>query len=383
MRALLLALAQKGNPKGGRAMEFEEKLASLAAKIRQQKSAIQTEEATKTAFVMPFIQSVLGYDVFNPLEVVPEFTADVGTKKGEKVDYAILKEGEIQILIESKKIGEPLNINHASQLFRYFHVTNARISILTNGQVYKFFTDLDAPNKMDEKPFLELDLLDIDDHAVPELQKLTKSAFDVDSIISAAGELKYVGQIKRVLAAQFSQPDEDFVRFFASRVYEGIITQKVREQFAQLTRKAASQFLSDQINERLKSAITGNSQPILVTQAQVGQPAIDAQSEPEEKDRVVTTAEEIEGYTIVKAIVRAEVDVKRIAARDTQSYFGILLDDNNRKPIARLHFNRAQKYLGTFDADKTETRHPIETLDDIFAHADALRTTAKSYDAPE
>lgn len=87
-------------------MEFEEKLASLAAKIRQQKSAIQTEEATKTAFVMPFIQSVLGYDVFNPLEVVPEFTSDIGTKKGEKVDYAILKEGEIQILIESKKVGE-------------------------------------------------------------------------------------------------------------------------------------------------------------------------------------------------------------------------------------------------------------------------------------
>ncbi|ERH50966.1 type I restriction endonuclease [Ectopseudomonas toyotomiensis] len=364
-------------------MEFEEKLASLAAKIRQQRSAIQTEEATKTAFVMPFIQSVLGYDVFNPLEVVPEFTADVGTKKGEKVDYAILKDGEIQILIESKKIGEPLNINHASQLFRYFHVTNARISILTNGQVYKFFTDLDAPNKMDEKPFLELDLLDIDDHAIPELQKLTKSAFDVDSIISAAGELKYVGQIKRVLASQFSQPDEDFVRFFASRVYEGIITQKVRDQFAQLTRKAASQFLSDQINERLKSAITGNSQPILVAQAQAEQPTAKPQDEIEEKDRIVTTAEEIEGYTIVKAIVRAEVDVKRIAARDTQSYFGILLDDNNRKPIARLHFNRTQKYLGTFDADKNETRHPIESLDDIFSHTDTLRATAKSYDTPE
>ncbi|UYP28609.1 type I restriction endonuclease [Pseudomonas sp. Z8(2022)] len=364
-------------------MEFEEKLASLAAKIRQQKSAIQTEEATKTAFVMPFIQSVMGYDVFNPLEVVPEFTADVGTKKGEKVDYAILKDGEIQILIESKKIGEPLNINHASQLFRYFHVTNARISILTNGQVYKFFTDLDAPNKMDEKPFLELDLLDIDDHAIPELQKLTKSAFDVDSIISAAGELKYVGQIKRVLASQFSQPDEDFVRFFASRVYEGIITQKVREQFTHLTRKAASQFLSDQINERLKSAITGNSQPILVAQAQAEQPTTKQQDETEEKDRIVTTAEEIEGYTIVKAIVRTEVDVKRIAARDTQSYFGILLDDNNRKPIARLHFNRTQKYLGTFDADKNETRHPIDSLDDIFSHADALRATASLYDSPE
>ena len=247
-------------------MEFEEKLAGLAAKIRQQSAAIQTEEATKNAFIMPFIQSILGYDVFNPLEVVPEFTSDIGTKKGEKVDYAILKDGAIQILIESKKIGEPLNINHAGQLFRYFHVTSARISILTNGQVYKFFTDLDAPNKMDEKPFLELDLLNIDEHAIPELQKLTKSAFDVDSIISAAGELKYVGQIKRILAAQFNEPDDDFVRLFASRIYDGVITQKVREQFGHLTRKATAQFLGDQINERLKSAISGSTQPVFSSQ---------------------------------------------------------------------------------------------------------------------
>src|SRR5690606_17929997 len=130
--------------------------------------------------------TVLGYDVFDPTEVVPEFICDIGTKKGEKIDYAILKSGQIQILVECKKIGESLSINHASQLFRYFHVTTARISILTNGQIYRFFTDLDAPNKMDEKPFLELDLLNIDEHLVPELAKLTKSSFDVESIISAA-----------------------------------------------------------------------------------------------------------------------------------------------------------------------------------------------------
>jgi len=362
-------------------MEFQEKLASLAAKIRQQKSVIQTEEATKNAFVMPFIQSVLGYDVFDPTEVVPEFVCDVGTKKGEKIDYAILKDGQIQILIESKKIGEPLNINHASQLFRYFHVTTARISILTNGQVYRFFTDLDAPNKMDEKPFLEFDLLDIDDHVVPELQKLTKSAFDVDSIISAAGELKYVGQIKRVLAAQFSEPDDDFVRLVASRVYDGVITQKVREQFAQLTRKATAQFLGDQINERLKSAMTGAVRPVIPAQVspETQEPAENSPDSDPEKTKIETTVEEIEGFNIIKAIVRSEVDVKRIAARDTQSYFGVLLDDNNRKPLARLHFNRQQKYLGTFDGEKNETRHPIDALDDIFEFADILKDTAKSY----
>jgi len=364
-------------------MSFEERLAGLAAKIRQQKDVILTEEATKTAFVMPFIQNVLGYDVFNPHEVVPEFVSDVGTKKGEKIDYAIMKDGNIQILIEAKKVGEPLNINHASQLFRYFHVTTARISILTNGQVYRFYTDLDAPNKMDEKPFLEFDFLDMDDHAIPELQKLTKTAFDVDSVLNAAGELKYVGQIKRLMARQFREPEEDFVRFFASRVYEGILTQKVREQFSSLTAKAAEQFLGDQVNDRLKSAI---SRPSATAQTNIiieqSAEAAEAQLPEEElstKDRIETTTEELEGFQIVKAIVRTEIDVKRVAPRDTLSYFGILADDNNRKPIARLHFNRAQKYLGTFDADKNETRHPIESLDDIFDFSDLLRETARIY----
>lgn len=213
-------------------MEFAEKLNSLSVKVRQQSASIQTEEATKNALIMPFIHAVLGYDVFDPSEVIPEYVCDIGTKKGEKIDYAILKDGDIQILIECKKLGEQLSLNHASQLFRYFHVTNARIAILTNGRVYKFFTDLDAPNKMDERPFLELDLLDIDEHVVPELLKLTKTAFDVESIVNAAGELKYVSQIKKLLTRLLTNPDEDFIRFVASRVYEGVVTQKVRELFS-------------------------------------------------------------------------------------------------------------------------------------------------------
>ncbi|SFI90779.1 hypothetical protein SAMN05216206_3133 [Pseudomonas guineae] len=360
-------------------MEFLEKLNSLSAKIRQQASAIKTEEATKNAFVMPFINTILGYDVFDPREVTPEFVCDIGTKKGEKIDYAILKDGEIQILIECKKIGEPLNVNHASQLFRYFHVTNARISILTNGQIYKFFTDLDAPNKMDQKPFLELDLLDIDEHAVPELVKLTKSAFDVESIVSAAGELKYVSQIKKEIALQFTKPDDDFVKFFASRVYEGMITQKVREQFSELTRKAVAQFLNDQINDRLKSAMSGAIQPSYATIATSLTDVDNEKPDESAEDKIITTLEELEGYHIVKAIVRSVVDAKRIIQRDTQSYFGVLLDDNNRKPICRLHFNRLQKYIGIFDQEKNETRHPISTLDEIYDFADQLKTTVSFY----
>ncbi len=103
---------------------------------------------------MPFIQT-LGYDVFNPFEVMPEFTCDIGTKKGEKIDYAIMKDGNPVILIECKHWNQELTL-YDNQLLRYFHVSTAKFGILTNGIVYKFYTDLEHENKMDEKPFLEV-----------------------------------------------------------------------------------------------------------------------------------------------------------------------------------------------------------------------------------
>lgn len=365
-------------------VEIAERLASLASKIAQQRSTIETEEATKNAFVMPFISLVLGYDVFNPNEVVPEFTADVGTKKGEKIDYAIVKEGDVQILIECKHIGAPLNIKHASQLFRYFAVANARIAVLTNGDEYQFFTDLDAPNKMDEKPFLVIQITDLDTALIPELRKLTKDAFDLDSIISAAEELKYVGEIKRVLAAQFTSPDVDWVKFLTSRVYEGSFTQKVRDQFTGLVEKAAKQFLNDRVNDRLKAALGGQTvvgDDQSVSSAEASEHVAEASVESaEKKDGIETTLEELEGFQIIRAIACSEVVPSRIAQRDTKTYFGVLLDDNNRRPIARLWFNTSQKYLGLFDAEKNETRHPISTLDEIYKFADQIRATVHYYD---
>ena len=187
-------------------MGIADKVQEIAIKVRTQKASIATEEGTKNAFVMPFISTVLGYDVFNPSEVIPEFVADVGIKKGEKIDYALVHNDDVQILIEVKKVTEPLCVHYASQLFRYFAVTNARVAILTNGETYEFYTDLDGPNRMDNKPFLVLDLTAVDETLLPEVAKLTKDSFDLDSVVSAAGELKYIGQIKRLLAAEFKEP---------------------------------------------------------------------------------------------------------------------------------------------------------------------------------
>ncbi|GAB1515515.1 type I restriction endonuclease [Actinophytocola sp. KF-1] len=361
-------------------MEIAERTQALALKIRKHKAGIETEEATKNAFVMPFISTVLGYDVFNPAEVIPEFTADVGTKKGEKIDYAVSHGGKIQLLIEVKKVNDPLKIEHASQLFRYFAVTNARIAILTNGEVYQFYTDLDAPNRMDSKPFLVLDFAALDETLLPELAKLTKESFDLDSVISAAGELKYIGQLKRVLAAQFKQPEDEWVRFLTTRVYEGSFTQRVREQFVPLVVKAAGQFLTEQVNDRLKNALGGPDSYVSVSSgAPEAEPAVVEERPVDASGDVVTTEEEVEGYRIVRAIVCSEVPVSRIVARDTKTYCGILLDDNNRKPVARLWFNRAKKYLGVFDENKVETRIPIDDVQDIYGHADLLRRTVARY----
>lgn len=354
--------------------DFEDRLEEMQGKVAQLKGSLQTEEATKNALVMPFIKDILGYDVFNPLEVVPEFTADQGIKKGEKVDYAIQQDDAIQILIECKKAGEKLSPNHASQLYRYFSVTDARIAILTNGIQYHFYTDLDAPNRMDKAPFMEIDFAHFNWRLVNELRKMSKSDFDLTDVISAAGELKYTNRIKRLIGEEFAQPSDDFVAFFATRVYDGRMTQKVKGEFLDIVRRAAAQFVNDHINERLKGAVRDDysERPVVNDSDKSGA----GQSE----QQVETTAEELQGFYIVRAILSDFIDMNRIVDRDTLSYFGILLDDNNRKPICRLHFNRSKKYIGIFDREKHETKHPIDGPSDIFKFREQLKETLEYYD---
>jgi hypothetical protein len=238
-----------------------------------------------------------------------------------------------------------------------------------------FFTDLDAPNKMDEKPFLQLDLEDIDEHAIPEIAKMTKQSFNLDSILNAAEELKYVQQTKSILNTQYKNPEDDFVRFFATRIYNGVLTQKVRDQFSAIVTKALNQYISDRINDRLKTAMD-NTGPTI---APIVPEDENSNAEELKETTITTTEEEIEGFYLVLSIIRTSIDSNRIAYRDTQSYFGILVDDNNRKPICRLHFNRTQKYIGLFDEEKKETRHPITKLDDIFQFSTQLVATANTY----
>ncbi|MDD3754556.1 MAG: type I restriction enzyme HsdR N-terminal domain-containing protein [Methanobacterium sp.] len=348
----------------------------LSTKINEKLDKVQTEEATKTAFILPFIRLVLCYDHTDPEEVVPEYVADVGIKKGEKVDYAIIIDNKPVILMECKPAYCDLDKEHASQLYRYFSVTEAKFGILTNGIVYQFFTDIEEPNKMDTKPFFEIDLKNVKESDLAELNQFTKSSFDMDNILESASELKYKGEIKKIIAKELKEPSDGFVRFFAKQVYSRILTKNAMENFTEITKAAFRQFINEKVEERIKTALASEGKD----------------EEPEKihikpkKDEIITTEEEWEGYYIVKSILSEIVDPARVTIRDRLSYCNVLLDDNQYKTICRMHFNGKQKYVGFFDKQektktgaKIEDKITIETPNEIYKHALRLKNTANIY----
>ncbi|MBO5060277.1 MAG: type I restriction enzyme HsdR N-terminal domain-containing protein [Clostridia bacterium] len=344
---------------------LEEKLKSFAGRVDALKGNIFTEEATKTSLIMPFF-SILGYDVFNPLEFVPEFTADVGIKKGEKVDYAIFLNNEPTILIEAKSVNEKLE-KHDSQLFRYFGTTKAKFAILTNGVIYKFYTDLEEPNKMDSSPFLTISLEDLRDSDVAELKKFEKNAFDINNIINTASDLKYCGLIKQFLKAEFACPSDDFTKLILSAdIYDGRFTQNILERFKPIVKKSISQYINELVNDKIKNAL--NIEEEKTPEGEV----VEELPECEETNGVVTTEEEMQAYYIIKSILCKTTDLDRIAYKDTASYFGVLLDGKVTKWICRIFLKEKVKYV-IIPNDTENVKYTIESIEDLYKFSDKLK----------
>lgn len=351
-------------------MDFIDQLKQFSTRIRNMKDQIKTEEATKTSLILPFF-SLMGYDIFDPNEFVPEFTADTGIKKGEKVDYAIMKDGNPVILIEAKWCGDKLE-KHDSQLFRYFVTTPAKFAILTNGIDYRFYTDLEEPNKMDEEPFLEVNLIDLKESFVPELKKFQKSTFDLDNISNSASELKYSNQIKQLLAQQLQNPTEDFVTYVLGEIYSGRKTQKTIDSFKEIVRKSFNQFVNELINERIKAVLDTN-------QEEQAKPIEDNPQIEETESKIVTSELELEGFFIVKSILRETVAPDRLTYKDTESYFGILLDNNTWKWICRLSLGEVKKYLIIPDENKKSVNFAISNIEEIYDYKDKLEEVVNRY----
>lgn len=356
-------------------MDFKDQIQQLADRIGKQKDSIATEEATKNAFVMPML-TALGYDVFNPFEVVPELDCDLVKKKGEKIDYAIMKNGNPILLMECKHCNQDLNL-HDTQLQKYFVASKARFGVLTNGIEYRFYTDLEKPNIMDEKPFLLINMLDLSENDIEQLKKFHKSYYDEAEVLSTANELKYTTELKSILNREFSSPSPEFVKFFTSQVYNGKVMQSVIDQFTPLVKKSITNIINDIISDRLNNAIkTGEEQQI--TDA----PHIDNRIESDilpdgtvsidKEAGIITTQEEIDAYNIVRSILRKNIDVNRITYKDNKTYFVVSID-NGYWWICRFYFGARKKSICfPLDNYKSKEMIEIENIDDIFQFTEKL-----------
>lgn len=357
-------------------MEFADQLKQFSKRVASMKDSIQTEEATKTSLIMPFF-SLLGYDVFNPNEFVPEFTADVGIKKGEKVDYAIISEGSPVILIEAKWVGENLN-RHDSQLFRYFGTSTAKFAILTNGIVYRFYTDLEETNKMDEKPFLEVNMLNIKGSQIPQLMKFQKGNFNISDIVDSASELKYNGEFQNKFATELQDPSDDFLRFFLNSVYTGMKTQTVMDKFRPVLKKALNDYISELMNDKIKTALNVDSPLPEVSKSseasaeQMGNEEAAENIEQERENKIVTTPEELGAYFIIKMLLKDLVPITDVTYKDTVNYINILYRNKTTKWICRLILNESRKVLIIPDENKNGINYQLDSIYDIENYKDKL-----------
>lgn len=364
-------------------MDFIDQIKQFSKRVDSMRATIQTEEATKTALIMPFF-AMLGYDVFNPQEFVPEYTADVGIKKGEKVDYAIMQDGSPVILVECKSVNENLG-KHDSQLFRYFGTSTAKFAILTNGVHYNFYTDLDSPNKMDSSPFLSVNLLDVRDNQVTELKKFSKAVFDVESIFGTASELKYAQEFKHFFTSQLDAPTDEFTKLFLQSCYSGLKTQSIVDKFRPLLKKALNESISEMMNDKIKLALGGTGGSISVSDTsavastQVEEPVEPPESTEKRTPNIVTTEEELEGYFIVKNMLGDMVSIKEITYKDTESYFSILYKGNTRKWICRLRITESIKSLIIPTEEKKEVKFTLTDIYDLNNYKEQLSEVLTRY----
>lgn len=343
-------------------MEFKDELKKYTGRLETIKDTLQTEETTKMSLIVPFFQ-LLGYDVFNPLEFCPEYTADIGIKKGEKVDYAILMDNEPVILVEAKSVNKKLD-RHSSQLFRYFVSTSAKFAVLTNGVEYKFYTDLDETNKMDKDPFLSINLLNLKDNEITQLSKFKKRNLNISEIMDSASLLKYNSLFKNYIKNQFESPTDDFVKLLLQPVYKGAKTQSVIEKFRPIVEKALNDYINELLTDKIQVALNTT---VISPTAVVSD---------------IQTEEHWDILSEIKNILKNTVDVSKISLKHTGSYTAVLYERNVRKWICRLSLSGAQKVLILPDRNKNEIRIPISDIIDLRNFSEQIVEVVQRYSDP-
>ena len=353
--------------------EFQEKIQTFAKQVKDKKEGINTEETTKIALIYPFLRT-MGYDTTNPNEVRAEYTADIGAKQGEKVDLAILQDGKVDIIIECKPITTKLEQDQLSQLYRYYSLTEAKIGILTNGIIWRFYADSKKPGIMDETPFLELNVEHPKKSTIDKLENFTKEKFNPQAIEDSINELKYKHDLKELLLTELQHPSDELIRVLTKQVYDGVVTQNVIKQFRGLIKSELQQIIQEKLDKTLNDAIESNEIPEEKTDFTLN------------KNGTITTQQEIDAYNIIRSIVSEIISPDEVAMKDGKYYCSVLYHNNNRRPVIRFFFNNTDKFsvelfdnLTTIKGEKKGHRERIEQLHDLYNHKDELLNTIRFY----
>ncbi|WP_437975384.1 type I restriction endonuclease [Sorangium sp. So ce295] len=339
-------------------MALIDNMRRLAEQVRKRLPNTIGEEATKNALVMPFL-GALGYDVFDPTEVRPEYVADFAKKKSngqfEKVDYAIYINGVPVMFIECKPADAEPN-THSGQLSRYFNSTpSVKVAVVTNGVRYMFFTDLEEPNIMGERPFFEFNVLEFTERDVETLDAFSKDNFDAGTVRTRAEDIIFTGRMTAYINDVLRNPTEEFTRFILGElnITTGKLTAKRVEKFIPIVRKAIQTTLLDMATRSIRQetqdvAVAAPPPPPPIPQPppQAAPPSRD--SAPEQGKGVVTTQEELDAYEVIRRICADSPAASKaqVHYRDAVNYFGINIG-NTKKWFVRLFFDGKRKSMVT------------------------------------
>ena len=344
--------------------DFRKAMLHHAALVKKRHELCNTEEASKTSLILPFFRDVLGYDVDDPSSFIPEYVSTPGSKKDQRVDYAIINDGKPEVLIEAKWNGYTLD-GYETQLFNYYSATSAKLGILTNGVIYRFFGDLDSDNRMDVSPFKEINMLALTDKDIDDLYLFQHELFNIDAIVDSAAEMKYSADISAMLDRIFTDPDNDFTAFIMKRVYSGKKTAKSAKNFQAIVKRSIDQYLSDKV----AAAIAAEKE------------AEKAANPSQEDDRIVTTQEEMEAYYIVRSLLYPSVPLSRIQYKDCRSYFAVLIDGKATQWVCRFYPSNDAMWQVHFPTDdpKKPEKISITSNDDLYTYQNRLQTSASKY----
>ena len=369
-------------------MTLKTDIQELAKAVPDFRDVLTSEQATKQALVVPFIKA-LGYNVYDPREVVPEYVADLGTKRGEKVDYAIMKDSVPVILIECKSITDKLNGSTVkSQLFRYFVATSkVRLGLLTNGVKYQFFSDLDNQNVMDLTPFLEVDLENLTDSDMDRLERFVKG-FDVAATVEEAARIRQIDLIKALLCRQLIEPDDEFVDWVQQQLYPDEAIVPFMSKFPETVREALRDFVNDKIHETLPVA-QNLTRPEKDQDIEMSDDADETGSTklqwlsdyiPPDKQK----GDLVEAIGLLQGILKDMIDLNRVQVKcGVSTYVSMQRDGRRNEPICRIWFgNNGKSGFGYFDGSRNENGRakpvevPIDQPADILQYREQIQAAA-------